>query len=505
MAETSPQRAYRAACPGCGAPVEFRSAQSTHAVCGYCQSTVVRHGEVLQRLGKMAELFDDHSLLQLGAAGRFEDRPFMLVGRLQYRYGQGTWTEWWALFDDGATASLSEDNGAYVLSFPREPGQPLPEAAQFRPGASVTIDGQRWAVASNESVALIAAQGELPHLPPLGQSFAVVELRSQSGSDERVLSLDYGSTPPSVSLGQPVTLDALAMTGLKAESAREEKGRQFACPHCGAPVQVQLEATRSITCGACNSLIDLSGGLGGELAHAVQDEPVRPLIALGSVGQLQGAAWQVVGFQHRVGTEPDDPDEQFGWDEYLLYNARQGFAFLVDAEDGWSLVRPATGAPELAANGQTAKLGNQTYKLDYAYEAVTTYVAGEFYWRVERGQRTRNRDFSSGKELLSMEQSDHEVTWSRGARMDSAAVAKAFGRAADEALFKRGDAAPTSSGSGLSTGTIVFVVILIIIVLSILESCEKKCDPTIENCAARSTYRSSGGSFGGSSSGGSHK
>ena len=64
------QRHYRAPCPGCGAPVEFHSAQSTHAVCAYCQSTVVRSGEVLSRLGKMAEVFDDHSPLQLQASGR---------------------------------------------------------------------------------------------------------------------------------------------------------------------------------------------------------------------------------------------------------------------------------------------------------------------------------------------------------------------------------------------------------------------------------------------------
>ena len=43
--ETGNQRYYRAPCPGCGAPVEFRSAQSTHAVCPYCQSTVVRQGD----------------------------------------------------------------------------------------------------------------------------------------------------------------------------------------------------------------------------------------------------------------------------------------------------------------------------------------------------------------------------------------------------------------------------------------------------------------------------
>ena len=35
--------------------MEFRSASAPYAVCGYCQSSVVRSGEVLTRLGKMAE------------------------------------------------------------------------------------------------------------------------------------------------------------------------------------------------------------------------------------------------------------------------------------------------------------------------------------------------------------------------------------------------------------------------------------------------------------------
>ena len=69
MATTAPQRSYQAPCPGCGAPVQFLSAQSTHAICAYCQSTVVRSGEKLARIGKMAELFDDHSPLQLMASG----------------------------------------------------------------------------------------------------------------------------------------------------------------------------------------------------------------------------------------------------------------------------------------------------------------------------------------------------------------------------------------------------------------------------------------------------
>jgi hypothetical protein len=149
------------------------------------------------------------------------------------------------------------------------------------------------------------------------------------------------------------------------------------------------------------------------LRHAEQDEPVRPLIPLGTVGQLEGLAWQVVGFQHRMGQEPGD-DEQFGWEEYLLYNARRGFSFLVDATDGWSLVKPVTGAPVLASNGQSASYQGTTFKQQYAYKAETTYVAGEFYWQVQRGQKTDNRDFASGKQLLSMEQSRNEITWSAG-------------------------------------------------------------------------------------------
>ncbi len=498
------QRHYRAPCPGCGAPVTFRSAQSTTAVCGYCQSTVVRQGEVLQRIGKMAELFDDHSLLQLMASGTLDGQGFTLVGRLQYKYREGTWTEWQALLNDGSTGFLSEDNGAYVFSRAVAPGRELPAADQFRVGATTALNGQSYSVASNESVALMAAQGELPRLPPLGQSFAMVELRAQGAA--KVLSIDYGPTlagePPSLSLGRPVTLDELQMTGLKDASAKDEKGRQFSCPNCGAPITVALAQSQSITCRSCNSLIDLSAGIGGELRHAEQDEPVKPLIPLGSTGQLDGVAWQVVGFQHRMGQEPGD-DELFGWEEYLLYNARRGFSFLVDATDGWSRVSPVTGAPVLAGNGKSATWQGTTYPQQYAYKAETTYVAGEFYWQVQRGQKTDNRDFASGNKLLAMEQSPSEVTWSAGSKIDSDLVAKAFKLEDKKALLKRADAAPLSSSSGIGLRTIVIMFLLIVLFLVVLNRCSR-CDPRVENCSS-SGARSSGGSFGGFSSGGGHK
>ena len=501
MAVDSPQRSYLAACPGCGAPVNFLSAQSTHAVCAYCKSAVLRQGDVLSRIGKMAELFDDHSPLQLGATGTWQGRAFSLIGRLQYRYSEGTWTEWQLLFADAGQAFLSEDNGAYVLMLPSATADTSADAAKYQLGRTVSAAGRSCAVASNQSVALLAAEGELPRLPPLGLPFAMVELRSSTGE---VLSLDYSSQPPALCIGSAVLLDQLALHGLREESSTAETGRRFDCPNCGAPVQVALDKSKSITCGACNCIVDLSQGIGAELKHAVQDEPVRSLIALGTTGQLQGSAWQVVGFQHRMGHDLADPDEHFGWDEYLLYNRRRGFTFLVDATDGWSLVRPATGAPVLSSNLRSATYLGKRYQLKESYQAETNYVAGEFYWQVQRGQHTQNRDYSDGRNLLSMERSPNELTWSVGAAIDSAAVAKAFGLEGKKALLERSDMTPTSALKGLGLLTVAGLFLGILLLLLLLSRCAG-CDPELETCAASTTPRSSGGAYGGYSGGGGHK
>ena len=496
----------------------------------------MRSGDQLARLGKMAELFDDHSPLQLQASGIWargnQKVAFTLVGRLQYKYAEGTWTEWHAVLVDGSSAYLSEDNGAYVFTTPLA-GQPdVPEAASFQVGQSTRINGRAFSVATNQKVMLISAQGELPHLPQLGKEFAVVELRSQGDSPSvptardsiigralekaqggakvtppltadaggSVLSIDYSTEPPTLSMGAAVLLEDLQLHGLKDESAKDEKARSFACPNCAAAVQVSLDTSKSITCSSCNSIIDISSGIGGELKHAMQDEPVRPLIKPGTLGQLQGVQWQVVGFQHRMGTDPSDPGEQFGWSEYLLYNQKRGFTFLVDSTEGWSVVKPATGAPVMDAGGKGATYLGQRYQLKENYRAETTYVAGEFYWQVTRGQTSENRDFASGKSMLSMEKTPTEVTWSVGSQIDSDAVAKAFKLDDSKDLLKRDDASPISALKGIGCGTIIILFLIIIFFLFLMSRCTSNT-----SSGSSGSGRTSGGSYGGFSGGGGHK
>jgi ribosomal protein S27E len=521
------QRTYESACPGCGAAVAFRSAASTHAVCGYCQSTVVRKGDALEALGKTADIFDDYSPLQLYAQGEQNGKAFTLLGRLQFESPAGRWMEWQAQFDDGRRLVLSEDNGSFVWLAPVMDVSQLPAAERMLLGNTYALLGNFYTATAVQSISLIAAQGELTQPPPQGKPFLAAELRS---SDGKLLSICYHSELPSMYLGKAVELDSLKLTGLKQGSTANIKGRQFNCPNCASPVTVQLESSKSMTCPACDSLIDLSQGIGGQLSHALQHEPIRPQIALGTVGTLAGKSWQVVGYQHRVGSvasaddDEGEDEESFGWEEYLLYNAKAGFQFLVDATDGWSLYKTTTGAAKQSFNNNTASYLGTMYRQDYSYTANTDFVAGEFYWPLRRDYRTFNTDYSAGKSLLNREQVGQEITWSVGSRLEHETVMLAFGLGANESFkFERDahvNAFPWKPMIILLIAALAFVFIMLLVRTTRNNvSCDKdynaasevSMEQQREQCerskrSLRTGTGSSGGSYGGySSGGGGHK
>jgi Domain of unknown function (DUF4178) len=544
--EPSPQRAYRAACPNCGAPVEFRSAASAFAVCSFCKSTVVREGDALRKIGESAELFDDHSPLQLGAAGKYQGAAFTLVGRLQYRYAEGTWNEWHALFDgaggaDGAgkSAWLSEDNGRYVIAFDLPLAGDLPSAASLRAGTKVVVAGQAWTVASSTSATLIAVQGELPQRPKLDGSFVVVDLRNPRGE---VATLDYAEpAAPRWSIGRSVAISELAMSGLADASEKSLTGRSAACPNCGAALEVKLATTQSIVCHQCRSVVDVSAGVGGDLQHYRQSNEgpggavAEPQLPLGSTGTLAlGKAalpWQVVGYVERCEVDQGPDDEQSFWREYLLYHRSEGFAFLVDAQDGWSWSAPITGVP--SGSGAVVNHQGTVFRKLYDYTGMVTYVLGEFYWQVAKNQRTFNSDYqgtgSAAAKRLNRERTGsgagaEEVVWSAGETLTAYAVMKAFRLAPDQRAALQRDALPTSLGSASLIAKIVFWVFIIVIVFALFRcssggGSSRDCDQARATFGAASSeyqnclnsqrsgggYGTSGGAFGGYSSGGGHK
>jgi hypothetical protein len=79
----------QANCPACGGPVVFKVGTSLVAVCPYCRSVIGRGDRGLESLGKVADLVETASPLDVGVKGRFEGVPFELTGRTQFQHPAG--------------------------------------------------------------------------------------------------------------------------------------------------------------------------------------------------------------------------------------------------------------------------------------------------------------------------------------------------------------------------------------------------------------------------------
>ena len=501
----------------------FVSAASASAVCSYCRSTVLRDGDTLRRIGISAELFDDHTPLQLGVTGKSGGAGFTLVGRVQYGYGggagerpDGTWNEWHALFDDGRSGWLSEDNDRYVLVFDIAPDRPPPPASELRAGETLSLEGIRWTIASVVEARALAAQGELPKLPAFDAPHPIADLRNE---DQQVATLDYADpAQPQFSFGRAVQLASLQLQGLRTgpDAGTKTVGAQgFPCPNCGAPVTPQLSGTQAITCGSCKSLIDLSSGPGADLRALQQTGPIPPRIPLGRTGRLAVAGevvedWQVVGFAVKASVA-SDPGERFVWHDYLLYNETEGFAFLIDSQDGWVGFRTLTGVPtSLAPGGGAVSWNGDRYRLAERYPATVRYVEGEFYWKVEREQLVDTADYiglgRAAQRRLSREEANGEIVWSQGSTLEARDIEAAFrldtlgGGGGEGVAALRPDISPLS-GSHINGWVLWLVVIIALLVLMAMLDNGGSGTGTSDG----SYYGSPGGTYGGYSSGGGHK
>jgi hypothetical protein len=369
-----------------------------------------------------------------------------------------------------------------------------------------------------------AAEGELPHPPSQLAEFQVVDLRNERGE---VGTLDFADPlQPVWSVGRSVRLTELKMQGLREASEKQLAGRSIECPSCGAALDIQLDSTRSVACGQCKAVVDISKGVGADLAHYAQQNGMPPQLPLGSTGKLsldsaEPLPWQVVGYMERCDLPDGSEDfEQTFWREYLLYHRSEGFVFLVDAEDGWSWMKPLTGAPQL--KGERASWQGDSYQKRWSYQAKTTYVLGEFYWRVRRDERAHVMDFdglgAARQKRLSREQQGQEVVWSGGVVLDASVIADAFGIVPSARAALQRDASPVSSlGNQTNWPLMIFLVIAVLMIMVSTTCSSDGCDdvrqafgpnsPEYQQCLSRARSSSSGGgSWGGySSSGGGHK
>jgi hypothetical protein len=419
--------ALTASCPSCGAPVEFKSASSVFAVCDFCRSTLVRHDQALEDIGKMAALVEDRSPLQLGAEGSYKGVHFALIGRIQVKYSQGYWNEWHLLFDDLRTGWLSEAAGEYVLTFMNHVMEPLPQFADLKVGQRFAVAGQAWTVSNLENAECVAGEGELPFKVGAGYPVAAVDLRNGA----RFATLDYSETPPLLFVGEAVEFASLKLSnlreGLPLPTATIE-AQVFRCPGCGSPMSARSAEILSVGCSACGVVVDTADRNYRQLSAALEwrEQKYVPRVPLGSKGVLDGKPVEVIGFlvkQARVDGIPYD------WREYLLAAENGRYRWLTEYNGHWNIADVLSNPPASSGAMELADVsfGGQRFRhFSTTPAAEVIQVEGEFTWRVRRGETSRVVDYVAPPLMLSRETTDNELGWSLGTYVAPEVIGTAF-------------------------------------------------------------------------------
>lgn len=419
-----------AVCPACGGPIEFQASSSLVTICEFCNSAVARGDKQVEDYGKVADLVITDSPLCQGMTGHFGGKPFTVVGRVQYAHAAGgVWDEWYLAFPSGRWGWLAEAQGKRYLMFRRSlSGRVhLPPFERLEVGGRIKFGRSEFTVTEKGVAKNAAAEGDIPWQFHPGGEHQYVDL---SGPDETFATFEY-SGRSNAYVGKEVTLEDLELDDDVQRLATDRvavAALLLQCPQCGGQLTLHApDKSERVSCPSCNSLLDATGGKLEYFATLKKLERLRLAFPIGTVGQLEGQSYTVIGFLRRFALYEG---KTYPWSEYLLYSPDIGFRWLVENDRHWSFVKPLA-AHAVSQGFSEVRYDGQQFKV---YDRGTAYVRsviGEFYWRVEVGEQVRTADYIAPPRMISFEttrtERSEEVNVSLGTYLPHEQVEKAFG------------------------------------------------------------------------------
>ena len=200
------------ACPQCGAKITFRWSSAIQTVCEFCQSILVRSDVDLRKVGVVADIPPDASPIQINTEGVWDNKAFVVVGRIVYVHDAGQWNEWHLLFNDGQSGWLSDAQLEYAISFRAPLGLNFTSPDQASIGGKINYDGAEYIITARTRAGYLGVSGQLPFEYWDKQIVSFIDCRTRDG---RFATLDFSDTPPIWFVGQFVEFEQLQLKNLR--------------------------------------------------------------------------------------------------------------------------------------------------------------------------------------------------------------------------------------------------------------------------------------------------
>jgi hypothetical protein len=192
--------------------VQFRWSSAVQTTCEFCHSILVRTDVDLKKVGEVADLPADSSPIQIGTEGIYQNKAFVVIGRILYEYESGGWNEWHVVYNDSSNGWLSDAQLEYDVSWLAKPPARLPAPGEIKRGNPFQFDSKMYVATSLTKAHYKAVQGELPFQYWDKSDVLFADLRTTDGD---FATIDYSDDTPLLFLGKAVDFDDLHFKNLR--------------------------------------------------------------------------------------------------------------------------------------------------------------------------------------------------------------------------------------------------------------------------------------------------
>lgn len=206
--------------------------------------------------------------------------------------------------------------------------------------------------------------------------------------------------------------------------------KRIECPNCRAPVDQFNPTSQTLICKNCGSHIGIGAGDAALLSEGGRKLPPPPApISVGDKFTLMNEEYFVMGRVIYRGWDPEDTNDYWVWNEWLLGTKSGSMLWLSHDEHGFGLFRRLRFRSQFdARTSRRLELEEgKSAPINERYPAQIIGAEGELTWRATRGESLWMAEGAAYGKRYSIQQTEQELEVNEGKAIDEAELANAMG------------------------------------------------------------------------------